>query len=137
MDNLEKEIDKSQFAELTSRKGVFAKKKGKPLEGVLTIQQPQDWDVFIRAGTLKSRGYQITFRDTLRKMTQSNGGFLLFPRGKGYLIPLSHVRQLVEKVNPEDLKRATVDIFINQDDKGGIFMHYHDKKSSITKFALP
>lgn len=136
MDNLERKIDKSQFAELTSRKGVYTAKKGKPKEGILTVQEPVDWHVFVRPGTLKRGEYQITFRDTLRKMTQSNGGYLLFPRGKGYLIPLRHIRQLVEKIDPEDLKRPTVDIYISQTERG-IFMRYHEKKSSITKFALP
>lgn len=93
--------------------------------------------VFIRPGSKKSKGWQITFRgrkpgspiDSLKE----GEGFLLFPRDGILVIPLTEVQKVIKDKAAYD--QDTVDVYISfQEDK--IMLLYKDKALDVTKFRL-
>jgi len=92
---------------------------------------------FVRPGSKKPRGWQITFRgrkpgsfiDSLSK----GQGFLLVPRGGVLLIPLTEVQKVI--TDKSAYEQDTIDIWITfEDDK--VILRYKEETLDITKFKI-
>jgi len=70
-------------------------------------QQP----TYIRPGSSKEKGWQITFRGRFKKALQRGEGHLFFRRGPGFLIPLSDIlNNLIQ--DKTVFGQDTIDIYI-------------------------
>ncbi len=94
---------------------------------------------FIRAGSRKSKGWQVTFRggksDSSKSLLAAGDGFLLMPRGPIMFIPLKVIKELVSSIDAEAFRRDTVDIFIRFDDNK-IILIYKREEQDVTGFAI-
>lgn len=92
---------------------------------------------FIRSGSKKSKGYQITIRgrkpgsfiDCLKQGT----GNLLVRRGMVLLIPLKEIQEAID--DPATYEQDTVDIYIVFKD-GKILLAYKDTIEDITHYGI-
>ena len=85
-----------------------------------TGKKVQDWGAYeakidgektyIRPGSKKSKGWQITFRDRFLNSLQGGDGYLLVSRDGVLLIPLSEIQKVITE--PEAYKQNTIDIYI-------------------------
>ncbi len=66
--------------------------------------------VFIRPGSKKTKGWQVTFRDVFKKTLLDENGSLLMPRDGILLIPFSEIKKAIN--DTDAFKRNTIDIFI-------------------------
>ena len=83
-------------------------------------RQVQEWSayeaiidgqkVYIRPGSLKPKGWQITFRDRFLNSLQKGVGYLLVSRDGVLLIPLRKVRQVVK--DKAAFQQNTIDVYI-------------------------
>lgn len=97
----------------------------------------EDHKAFVRPGSKKPRGWQITFRgrkpgsfiDSLRK----GDGFLLVSRNGVLLIPLAEVRKVIKDKNA--FNQDTIDIWIVFGDEN-ITLRYKEEIIDVTKFRL-
>jgi hypothetical protein len=88
---------------------------------------------FIRPGSPKPRGWQITFRDIFLNALSKGDGFLLVPRDGVLLIPLAEVQKVIKDKNAYN--QNTIDIWIVfGDDK--ITLSYKDETIDVTKYKL-
>jgi hypothetical protein len=120
----EDEKDVRHIADLLSK--TF--KIGKVTQKELVIDEKQS---FIRPGSPKPNGWQITLRDYFRKAVQKGEGYLVVPRGPGLLIPFERLRSLIGK----DLNRATADVFIKFE-PSRVTIIYQGKLIDISDCAL-
>jgi len=89
--------------------------------------------VFIRPGSPKKKGWQITFRDVFKDALEKGDGAILVPRGKVLLIPFKEIQKLIK--DPEKYKQNTIDIYIQfLEDK--ITMSYVKETINVSKFCL-
>lgn len=65
---------------------------------------------YIRPGSLKPKGWQITFRDRFLNSLQKGDGYLLVSRDGVLLIPLRTVRQVVK--DKAAYQQNTIDVYI-------------------------
>ena len=65
---------------------------------------------YIRPGSLKPKGWQITFRDRFLNSLQKGDGYLLVSRDGVLLIPLRTVRQVVK--DKAAFQQNTIDVYI-------------------------
>ena len=65
---------------------------------------------YIRPGSLKAKGWQITFRDRSLDSLEKGQGYLLVSRGDVLLIPLNEVRKVV--TDPSKFKQNTIDVYV-------------------------
>lgn len=65
---------------------------------------------YIRPGSLKQKGWQITFRDRFLNSLQKGDGYLLVSRNGVLLIPLREVRQVVK--DKTAYQQNTIDVYI-------------------------
>jgi len=65
---------------------------------------------YIRPGSLKPKGWQITFRDRFLNSLQKGVGYLLVSRDGVLLIPLRKVRQVVK--DKAAFQQNTIDVYI-------------------------
>jgi len=65
---------------------------------------------YIRPGSLKPKGWQITFRDRFLNSLQKGDGYLLVSRDGVLLIPLRTVRQVVK--DKSAYQQNTIDVYI-------------------------
>lgn len=95
--------------------------------------------VFIRPGSPKPSGWQVTFRggkpDSSKSMLAAGDGFLLMTRGPIMFIPLKVINELVSSIDAEAFKRDTVDVFIRFDENK-IILIYKREERDVTKFAI-
>ena len=95
--------------------------------------------VFIRPGSPKPSGWQVTFRggksDSSKSMLAAGNGFLLMPRGPIMFIPMEVIKELVSKIDTNAFKRDTVDVFIRFDDNK-IILIYKREEQDVTEFAI-
>lgn len=92
---------------------------------------------FVRPGSKKPRGWQITFRgrkpgsfiDSLSK----GKGFLLVPRDGVLLIPLTEVQKVIKDKSAYD--QDTIDIWITFEEET-ITLRYKEETLDVTKFRL-
>lgn len=92
------------------------------LKKILAIhnKQVQEWSAYeavfdgqkayIRPGSLKPKGWQITFRDRFLNSLQKGVGYLLVSRNGVLLIPLKEVRQVVK--DKAAFQQNTIDVYI-------------------------
>ena len=55
--------------------------------------------IFIRPGSKKVKGWQVTFRDIFKKTLLDEKGSLLMPRGRILLIPFSEIKKAINDTN--------------------------------------
>jgi len=92
-----------------------------------------DEKVFIRPGSKKAKGWQITFRDVFKKTLQDETGSLLMPRDGILLIPFKEIKKAIN--DPDAFNRNTIDIFIAfKEDK--IKLHYKNSEVDVTSFRI-
>lgn len=127
------EVHNDEVRKTLIRKGFSISKWGKVeaiVNGKLT---------FLRPGSPKSIGWQVTFRgakpDSFKSRLQEGDGFLLVPRGPILLIPLSDVAELIRKVDNQAFERDTIDIFVRFNDNN-IVLHYKREELDVTIYAL-
>lgn len=90
-------------------------------------------NLFIRPGSPKKKGWQITFRDVFKDALQKGDGALLVPRGKVLLIPFKEIQKVIK--DPEKYKQNTIDIYIQfLEDK--ITLSYVKETIDVSKFCL-
>lgn len=65
---------------------------------------------YIRPGSPKPKGWQITFRNRFLNSLQKGEGYLLVSRGDVLLIPLSEVRKVV--TDSSAYKQNTIDVYV-------------------------
>jgi hypothetical protein len=90
-------------------------------------------DVFIRPGSLKKKGWQITFRDVFKDALQKGKGVLLVPRGKVLYIPFTEIQNVVK--DPTKYKQNTFDIFVKFLEEG-VNLSYGDETIDVTEYCL-
>jgi len=98
-----------------------------------------DQKTFIRPGSSKNKGWQVTFRgnkpDSLKTRLEKGEGLLLVPRGPILLIPLTNIREFVLKTDPLSFTRDTIDIFLNfENDEVSIV--YKSSKLLVSKSTI-
>lgn len=89
--------------------------------------------IFIRPGSKKVKGWQVTFRDVFKKTLQDENGSLLMPRDGILLIPFKEIKKAIN--DPDAFKRNTIDIFIAFEEDN-IKLHYKDSEVDITSFRI-
>lgn len=89
--------------------------------------------VFIRPGSKKAKGWQVTFRDIFKKALQDEDGALLMPRGGILLIPFSEIKKCI--TDADAFSRNTIDIFIAFGDES-IKLLYKDSEVDVTSFQI-
>jgi len=66
---------------------------------------------YIRPGSLKTKGWQITFRDRFLKSLEKGTGYLLVSRDGIPLVPLIEVRKVIK--DKDAYKQNTIDIYLS------------------------
>jgi len=88
---------------------------------------------YIRPGSLKQKGWQITFRDRFLSSLEKGEGYLLVSRDGVLLVPLSEVRKLV--TDKDAYKQNTIDIYIKfASDR--ITITYKDQSIDVKEYKL-
>jgi len=88
---------------------------------------------YIRPGSKKPRGWQITFRDRFKAALKNGKGFLLIPRDGVLLIPLREIQKVIE--DPASYGQNTIDIYIDFKDDG-VTLSYTTNSIKVTQFKL-
>ncbi|NOZ60951.1 MAG: GIY-YIG nuclease family protein, partial [Calditrichaeota bacterium] len=127
------EVYNDEVRKLLLRKGYKIAKWGR-IEAAINGEP-----AYIRAGSLKSSGWQVTFRgskpSSFKTNLQQGKGFLLMPRGPVLLIPLKEIRNHIHSVDSDAFIRDTIDVFVKFEEQE-IFLIYKGKKIEISRFAL-
>lgn len=89
--------------------------------------------VYIRPGSKKQKGWQITFRDKFKNTLQRGEGILLVPRDGILFIPFSEIQKVI--IDPTKYKQNTIDIYINFKDET-IELTYSTNTIDVTRFRL-
>ncbi len=89
--------------------------------------------VFIRPGSKKTKGWQVTFRDVFKKNLLNEEGALLMPRDGILLIPFSEIKRAINDANA--FKRNTIDVFVAFEEDG-IKLRYKDSEIDVTNFRI-
>lgn len=89
--------------------------------------------VYIRPGSKKQKGWQITFRDRFKNTLQRGLGSLLVPRDGILLIPFNEIQKVI--IDPAKYKQNTIDIYINFKDEN-VELTYSDNTVDVTEFRL-
>ena len=89
--------------------------------------------IFIRPGSLKKKGWQITFRDIFKGALKKGDGALLVPRGKIVIIPFEKIQEVIK--DEEAYKQNTIDIYLQFTDEG-ITLSYKDETIDVSKYCL-
>lgn len=127
------EIYNDEVLKLLKKKNYNVEKWGK-LEAVINGEQ-----IFIRPGSNKSKGWQITFRgnkpDSLKTSLQKKIGKLLVPRGPVLLIPLIEISNFISDNDSKAFNRDTIDIFIHFDESE-ISIVYKNDELNVSYYAI-
>lgn len=93
--------------------------------------------VFIRPGSKKTRGWQITFRGrkpgSFIDALQKGDGFLLIARDGAPLVPLTEVQKVIK--DKSSYEQDTIDIYIKFYE-GQAFLNYKNQTIEISQFRL-
>lgn len=92
-----------------------------------------DEKVFIRSGSEKAKGWQVTFRDVFKNSLFEEKGSLLMPRDGILLIPFSEIKKVIN--DNDAFMRNTIDIFIAFEEDG-IKLRYKDHEIDITEYRI-
>lgn len=88
---------------------------------------------YIRPGSKKQKGWQITFRDKLKDTLHTGNGYLLVPRDGVLFIPFKVIQKVITDVSK--YKQNTIDIYINfKDDK--IELSYTTNTIDVTEYKI-
>ena len=112
--------------------------KGKRIESWTKKQAVIDGDpVFIRPGSKKPRGWQITFRGrkpgSFIDCLQRGIGYLLVPRDGVLYIPLREVQKVI--ADPVAYEQDTIDIWVVFIE-GRVLLRYKEHEIDITQFKM-
>ena len=88
---------------------------------------------FIRSGSKKPKGWQITFRDVFKDALQQGRGALLVPRGPVLLIPMEVIREAVGAES--EYHKNTIDVFVHFADES-ITLSYKKTVVDVTAWKL-
>jgi len=88
---------------------------------------------YIRPGSLKPKGWQITFRDRFLASLKKGEGYLLVSRDGVLIVPLNEVRKLV--TDQSAYKQNTIDVYVNFSPEK-ITITYKDQVIDITQCKL-
>jgi hypothetical protein len=93
---------------------------------------------FIRDGSQKPRGWQITLRNDFRRATQTEDGYILVNRGPGLIIPFHKLREFFSREfsRKDVFKQNTIDIFIKFHLDESVTLHYKDRQMDISDTKL-
>ena len=107
-------------------------------EGWLSVRDVVRKKIFRRSGSAKPHGWQVTIRGSFKSHVRDKNetGYLLFPRGKGYLVPLREINNFVMRCDSSALDRDTVDIFFNVDEQANVVIRFHDNEMPVSQFSL-
>ncbi|MBU2508404.1 MAG: GIY-YIG nuclease family protein [Bacteroidetes bacterium] len=89
--------------------------------------------VFIRQGSKKAKGWQITFRDVFKKNLMEENGSLLMPRDGILLIPFSEIKNAIN--DPKAFDRNTIDVFISFEGES-IKLRYKNNEIEVAEFRI-
>jgi hypothetical protein len=89
--------------------------------------------VFIRPGSKKPKGWQVTFRDVFKKTLQDENGSLLMPRDGILLIPFSEIKKVIS--DADAFSRNTIDIFLAFEEDN-IKLRYKDNEIDVTTYRI-
>lgn len=89
--------------------------------------------VFIRPGSKKTKGWQVTFRDVFKKTLLDENGSLLMPRDGILLIPFSEIKKAIN--DADAFKRNTIDIFIAFEEDS-IKLRYKNSEVDVTDYRI-
>lgn len=124
------EIFLDEVRKILSRKGYHIEEWGEKyasINGKLVI---------IRPGSMKPKGWQVTFRGSKSLAQLKKGdGYLLMPRGPIVLLPLEEAADLITSIDPEAFERDTIDIFIRFEDEK-LWLIYKSGQKEITSFSV-
>lgn len=90
--------------------------------------------IYIRPGSKKPRGWQVTFRDRFKKALEDATGSLLMPRDGVILVPFSEIKKAIP--DSSAFKQNTVDVFIEFKSDGKVFLKYKKSEIDITSFKI-
>jgi hypothetical protein len=89
--------------------------------------------VYIRPGSKKQKGWQITFRDKFKDTLQKGEGSLLVPRDGILLIPFLEIQKVI--TDNSKYNQNTIDIYIDFKEDT-IDLTYTTKTIDVTQFRL-
>ena len=149
VDNLKQELDfllekeglvtkffarvREQEVDLEEVKKLLAK-NGRDIEQWSAYKAKIDGQqVFIRPGSEKKKGWQITFRDVFKDALQSGDGALLVPRGRVLLIPFAEVQKVVG--DRSRYRQNTIDIYVRFTEEGAT-VSYGSNTVDVSRYFL-
>lgn len=90
---------------------------------------------FIRAGSKKNKGWQVTFRDVFKNALKEGNGYLIMPRGNLPIVPFVKILELFhDKENV--FANNTIDIFIAFTEEGKVVLNYKKTSLDISDCAI-
>ncbi len=90
--------------------------------------------VFIRPGSKKTKGWQITLRDIFKNALQTGDGALLVPRGSILLLPMTEIQKVIGN-DESEYQKNTIDIFVIFKE-GNITLRYKQNTLDVTNYKL-
>lgn len=109
-------------------------KKGWKLEGWGAYEAIINGEkVYIRPGSKKQKGWQITFRDKFKDTLQKGEGILLVPRDGILFIPFREIQKVIP--DKTKFKQNTIDIYIDFKEET-IELTYSTNTIDVTQFRL-
>jgi hypothetical protein len=88
---------------------------------------------YIRPGSKKQKGWQITFRDRFLDSLEKGDGYLLVSRNGVLLIPLKEIQKVI--TDPEAFRQNTIDIYITFT-REKVTLAYKQNAIDVTDFRL-
>lgn len=90
---------------------------------------------FIRPGSRKPKGWQVTFRDRFKEALQKSDGYLLMPRGGIVIIPFVVITTILDD-KERAFKNNTIDVFIEFTEDNKATLNYKKNSIDITEYKL-
>jgi len=126
------EVYNDEVKRILIQKGFRIKSWGK----IEAIVNEKTW--FIRPGSLKNNGWQVTFRggkpDSFKSHLERADGYLLMPRGPVLVIPLNDIKNFIVSIDLKAFLRDTIDVFIRFD-QNDIILVYKGNELPVSKYA--
>ena len=90
-------------------------------------------DFFIRPGSKKVKGWQVTFRDIFKNALNNEKGFLLMPRGSIVTLPFKKIKEIIN--DEKAFQKNTIDIFIAFEENR-ILLRYKNNELDISEYSF-